>query len=60
MNETNQIREIAKKAIEDHPELTKHIKTAADLALSEIAEGESAPHELELFEQYMDELKVRT
>ena len=57
MNEINQIKRIARTESKAHPHLAKEIMESARLALGEIADGESAHHELELFEDHIQELK---
>lgn len=57
MNEINQIKRIALREAKANPKLANEIWESARLALAEIADGESAHHELELFEDHIKELK---
>ena len=57
MNEINRIKQIAQKESKAHPRLANDILESARLVLGEIADGESAHHELELFENHVQELK---
>ncbi len=57
MNEINQIKQTAQREAKANPKLAEQILDAARLALSEIADGESPHHELELFEDQIKELK---
>ena len=57
MVEIQRIQKIARKEAKEHPELANKIIESARLALAEIAAGESPAHELELFEDHIEELK---
>jgi hypothetical protein len=57
MYEIQLIKQIALKEAKAHPHLANDIWESARLALGEIADGESAAHELELFEDHINELK---
>jgi hypothetical protein len=56
MYEIQLIQQIARKEAKEHPALANDIMESARLALSEIAAGESPAHELELFEDHIQEL----
>ena len=56
MTENQRIEQIARREIQEHPELRGPIIEAAQLALSEIEDGASPHHEMELFEDYIEEL----
>ena len=60
MNEINQIKQIARKEAAANPKLANSIWESARLALGEIADGESPAHELELFEDHIEELKGKS
>lgn len=60
MYEIDQIRQVARKEAKASPKLANQIMESARLALSEIADGESPAHELELFEDHIAELKEAT
>ena len=47
----------ARKAIQEYPEHRSAISQLYALAMCEIEDGESAAHELELFQGSMDEIK---
>lgn len=57
MNPIDQIKQTARKEAKANPGIANDIWESARLALSEIADGESPAHELELFE---DHLRVLT
>ena len=57
MDEINQIKRIARTEAQANPKLAHDIMESARLALGEIADGESAHHELELFEDHIQRLK---
>jgi hypothetical protein len=56
MYEIQLIQQIARKEAKANPKLANDIMESARLALSEIAAGESPAHELELFEDHIEEL----
>ena len=51
------LQDIARQALRDRPDLTMDILGSMQLTASEIAEGESPEHELELFQNHLNELK---
>jgi hypothetical protein len=57
MYEIQLIKQIALKESKAHPHLASAIMESARMSLGEIADGESAAHELELFEDHIEELK---
>ena len=60
MYEIQRIQQIARREVKEHPELANAIMESARMSLSEIADGESPHHELELFESHIEELKEAT
>jgi hypothetical protein len=53
----SRLQEIARQALRDRPDLTMDILESMQLTASEIAEEGSPEHELELFENHLNELK---
>jgi len=51
------LQNLARQALRDRPDLTMDILGSMQLTVSEIAEGESPEHELELFQNHLNELK---
>jgi hypothetical protein len=51
------LQNLARQAVRDRPDLTMDILESMQLTASEIAEGESPEHELELFQNHLNELK---
>ena len=58
MNEILNVIAVAHAAIQESPELKASIVDAMEWTIMEIEEGESASHELELFEGHIQELKA--
>ena len=56
-SEIDQIKQIARKEAKANPQLANSIMESARMSLGEIAAGESAANELELFEGHIEELK---
>lgn len=55
----SRLQEMARQALCDRPDLTMDILESMQLTASEISLGESPEHELELFENHLNELKGR-
>ena len=53
----SRLQDLARQALRDRPDLTMDILGSMQLTASEIAEGESPEHELELFQNHLNELK---
>jgi len=51
------LQEIARQALRDRPDLTSDILESMQLTVSEIEDGQSPEHELELFINHLNELK---
>lgn len=54
---TNRLQEIARQAACNRPDLQGEILDAMQLAASEIEGGASPEHELELFQQHINQLQ---
>jgi len=54
------LQEIARQALRDRPDLTPDILESMQLTVSEIEDGQSPEHELELFINHLNELKGET
>lgn len=53
----NRLQELARQAVRAHPDLTMDILESMQLTASEIGDGGSPEHELELYENHLNELK---
>jgi len=51
------LQDIARQALRDRPDLTMDILESMQLTASEIEDGGSPEHELELFQNHLNELK---
>jgi hypothetical protein len=53
----SRLQDMARQALRDRPDLTMDILESMQMTASEIEDGGSPEHELELFENHLNELK---